>query len=137
MQANMEESAFAHMEIASRDVIPYLLCAPPGLPRVAALDTLNLFMMKLPKFEQRLKVQLRYNKLFFYGLQARARLIGTYLNSNEPALERLAGAAMPAARRTADAASTPATAGPFAHPQANAMVHRLGQLFAPAAGPGE
>jgi hypothetical protein len=137
MQANMEESAFAHMEIASRDVIPYLLCAPPGLPRVAALDTLNLFMMKLPKFEQRLKVQLRYNKLFFYGLQARARLIGTYLNSNEPALERLAGAAMPAARRTADAASTPARAGSVAHPQANAMVHRLGQLFAPAAGPGE
>jgi hypothetical protein len=92
MQANMKKRVSDRMEIATRDVIPYLLCVPPGLPRVAALETLGIFLLAMPELNQGIKAQLRFLDLLNYSIRARARLIRTYYSSNEAELERVADA---------------------------------------------
>jgi hypothetical protein len=93
MQANMQKRTSDRMEIATRDVIPYLLCVSPGLPRVAALETLGIFLLAIPELNQGIKAQLRFLALLNYSIRARARLVRTYYSSNEAELERVADAA--------------------------------------------
>jgi hypothetical protein len=75
MQANMHIGIAARVELATRDVIPYLLCAAPGLARATAIKTLSRFMPMLPDFSNQPKQQRRMMALSTYGMMAQVRLI--------------------------------------------------------------
>lgn len=112
MQSNMQLRSTERLEFATRDVIPYLLCVPTGLSRVAALDTLGRLMAIVPDPAQGMKAQQRLAALRLYSLNAHGRLISTYYRSNERELERIA-----------DAANSPAGAASLAtHPAINAIL---------------
>jgi hypothetical protein len=128
MKANMHKRAFDRMEIATRDVIPYLLCVPPGLPRVAAIETLGIFSLAMPELNQGIKAQLRFLNLLNYSIRARARLIRTYYSSNEAELERVADAAKSKNGRTPVGGSASSSAGLLANPTYVAAMQMLEQF---------
>ena len=101
MQANMHREPMVRMEMATRDVMPYLLYVPPGLPRVAALETVGLFKAVVPGKNESVRAQERFLVLLNYSTRTHAKLIATYYSSNEAALERQADAAKAASKPTA------------------------------------
>lgn len=101
MQANMHQGPMVRMEMVTRDVMPYLLCVPPGLPRVAALEAAGLFKAVVPELNQSVRAQERFLALLSYSTRTHARLIATYYSSNEAELERHADAAKAASNPTA------------------------------------
>lgn len=101
MQANMDKGPLVRMEMATRDVMPYLLCVPPGLSRVAALETVGLFKAVVPEKNQSVRAQERFLALLNYSTRTHAKLIATYYSSNEAELERRADAAKAASNPTA------------------------------------
>lgn len=120
MQANMQLRSAERLEFATRDVIPYLLCVPSGLTRVAALDTLGRMMEIVPDNGQGMKAKQRWTALRLYSLNAHGRLISTYYSSNERELERMADAA----RLPVGAASLPT------HPAINALLDAAMRVLA-------
>jgi hypothetical protein len=75
MQENMHISIAARVELATRDIIPYLLCVAPGLARAAAVKTLSRFMPMLPDFTHQPKQERRMMALSVYGMMAQVRLL--------------------------------------------------------------
>ena len=128
MQANMQKRAFDRVEIATRDVIPYLLCVPPGLSRVAAIETLGIFLLVMPELNQDIKAQLRFLFLLNYSIRARTTLIRTYYSSNEAELERVADAAKPKNGRLPAGGSASSSADLRANPTFVAAMQMLEQF---------
>jgi hypothetical protein len=128
MQANMQNPISDRVEIATRDVIPYLLCVPPGLPRVAAIETLGIFLLAMPELNQGIKAQLRFFSLFNYSIRARTILIRTYYSSNEAELERIADAAKSKDGQPTAGCSAASSAGLLANPTFVAAMQMLEQF---------
>lgn len=74
MQANLHRSVVERLDISTRDVIPYLLCVPPGSTKAAAVRVLALFSAGVPPTDVELKKKLRAKMLHAYSLDACARL---------------------------------------------------------------
>jgi hypothetical protein len=128
MQANLQKGAFDRMEISTRDVIPYLLCVPPGLPRVAAIETLGIFSLAMPELNQGIKAQRRFLSLLNYSIRARTTLIRRYYSSNEAELERVADAAKSNNGRSPAGSSASSSAGLRANPTYVAAMQMLEQF---------
>jgi hypothetical protein len=128
MQANMQKQGLTRMEIATREVIPYLLCVPPGLPRVAAIETLGIFLLVFPALNTGTKALLRATELLTYSVRGQSKLMSIYYSSNEAQLERLAAAAKPADRRPAAAGTASSTAVPPTNPTYEAAMNMLEQF---------
>ena len=124
----MQKRASDRMEIATRDVIPYLLCVPPGLPRVAALETLGIFLLAIPELNQSIKAQLRFLALLNYSIRARAKLVRTYYSGNEAELERIADAAKSKNGRPPAAGSASSSSALQANPTFVAAMRMLEQF---------
>lgn len=128
MKANQQQRALIRLEMATRDIIPYLLCAPSGLPRVAALETLGIFMLIFPEKNQDARTQARFAALLHYANRGHASLIKTYYSSNEAELERHAGAARSTGGRAPAAAAASATTDPSKNPTFVAMMRMLEEM---------
>lgn len=60
LQANMKQRPSVRLEMATRDVMPYMLCVPSGLARVAALETLGMFLLVFLEKNQSARAQARF-----------------------------------------------------------------------------
>lgn len=127
MQANMDQRGSVRLEMATRDVIPYLLCVPSGLPRVAALETLGIFLLVVPERNQSTRAQARFTALLVYSIRAHAKLISTYYDSNEAELERRADAARSTGGGAAAGAAS-STTGPRTNPTYVTMMRMLEEM---------
>ena len=127
MQENSHKDGFSRMEIGTRDILPYLLCVPTGLPRVAAIEALGIFLLVLPEPKQSKKLQSRLLALCAYAVRAQAILMGRYYASNEPELERIADAAKAATIRPAMGGAASSTASPRTNPAYEAAMRMLEQ----------
>ena len=97
MQASMSRPAAERIECATRDVIPYLLCVPTGLPRLAAFDAMLELIRAVPELKPGMKAQQRWMALRKYAIDAKLRMLSVHYSSNERELEHSAnGARSPA-----------------------------------------
>lgn len=97
MQASMSKPAAERVDCATRDVIPYLLCVPSGLPRLAAFDAMLELIRAVPELKPGMKAQQRRTALRSYAIDAKLRMLTVHYSSNERELEHSAnGASSPA-----------------------------------------
>ena len=127
MQANMHQEPMVRLEMATRDVMPYLLCVPTGLPRVAALEAVGPFIAVVPGKNQSVRAQERFLALLNYSTRTNAKLMLTYYSSNEAELERHADAAK-AASNPAAAGSASASSDPNNNPAYRAIMKMIEDL---------
>ena len=127
MQANMKQLPSVRLEMATRDVMPYMLCVPSGLARVAALETLGMFLLVFLGKNQSARAQARFFALLEYSNRVHATLINTYYNSDEAELERRADAAKSTGGRAAAGAAS-STTDPRTNPTYQAAMRMLKEL---------
>jgi hypothetical protein len=97
VQASMSRPAAERIDCATRDVIPYLLCVPSGLPRLAAFDAMLELIRAVPELKPGMKAQQRWSALRQYAIDAKLRMLTVHYSSNERELEQSAnGASSPA-----------------------------------------
>nr|WP_314623188.1 hypothetical protein [uncultured Noviherbaspirillum sp.] len=97
VQASMSRPAAERIDCATRDVIPYLLCVPSGLPGLAAFDAMLELIRAVPELKPGMKAQQRWTALRQYAIDAKLRMLTVHYSSNERELEHSAnGASSPA-----------------------------------------